>query len=115
MRERFDLNLLRIAVALHDERNVTAAARTLGMSQPAVSAALGRLRTTFSDPLFIRTGAAMVPTPRAEAIVVHAREVLARVEEKVLRGLPFEPGAGELSITIALSDVGEMVFLPRIL
>jgi len=115
MRSRFDLNLLSIAVALHDERNVSAAARKLGMSQPAVSAALGRLRSTFADPLFIRTGNGMAPTPRADEIVVHARDVLERVEEKVLHGMPFEPAMGELKVTIALSDVGEMVFLPRIL
>lgn len=115
MRGRFDLNLLSIAVALYDERNVSNAARKLGMSQPAVSAALGRLRATFADPLFIRTGAGMSPTPRADEIVVHARDVLHRVEDKVLHGLPFEPAAGELKVTVALSDVGEMVFLPRIL
>ena len=115
MRRRFDLNLLAIAVALDDERSVSAAARKLGMSQPAVSAALGRLRATFADPLFIRIGNQMAPTPRADEIVVHARDVLARVDDRVLYGRAFEPNSGELEITIALSDVGEMVFLPRIL
>ena len=55
-----DLNLLPIAFALYDELNVSRAARLLGMSQPAVSMALRRMREAFDDPLFIR-----VPIPAA--------------------------------------------------
>ena len=68
-----DLYLLPIAIALYDELSVSRAARQLGMSQPAVSKALRRLRETFDDPLFIRGPNGIVPTPRAHAIVRAAR------------------------------------------
>ena len=115
MRHKFDLNLLTIAVALHDQRSVTGAARKLGMSQPALSAALGRLRAGLGDALFLRTSGGMIPTPRGQEIVLVARDVLSRIDERVLQRAPFDPTDAELKVTIAVSDVGEMVFLPRIL
>ncbi len=115
MNHRLDLNLLPIAVALYEERNVSRTATRLGMSQPAVSAALARLRKAFDDPLFIRTARGMEPTPRAQALIAPARDVLSRVERDVLSGLAFDPATANVTFTFALSDVGEMVFLPRIL
>jgi DNA-binding transcriptional LysR family regulator len=115
VRANFDLNLLRIAVALYDEHSVTRAALKLQMSQPSVSTALKRLRSSVGDPLFLRTAAAMTPTPRAHSLVAEARGILARVEEGVLAEVPFDPSAEGVTFSIALSDVGEMVFLPRIL
>jgi DNA-binding transcriptional LysR family regulator len=112
---KLDLNLLPIAVALYDRRSVSQAAQALGMSQPAVSAALGRLRAHFGDPLFVRTARGMEPTPRAISLVAPARGVLARIEAEVLSDVAFEPTATTRTFTFALSDVGEMVFLPRIL
>jgi len=112
---RLDLNLLPIAVALYEERGVSKTATRLGMSQPAVSAALAKLRKAFDDPLFIRTARGMEPTPRAQALIAPARDVLSRVERDVLSGLAFDPGTANVIFTFALSDVGEMVFLPRIL
>ena len=115
MSPRFDLNLLPIAVALYEERGVSKTATRLGMSQPAVSAALAKLRKALGDPLFIRTAHGMEPTPRAQALIVPAREVLSRVEHEVLSGPEFDPATANVTFTFALSDVGEMVFLPRIL
>jgi DNA-binding transcriptional LysR family regulator len=115
MNPRLDLNLLPIAVALYDERSVSRTARRLGMSQPAVSAALARLRKAFGDPLFIRSGRGMQPTPRAQSLIAPTREVLGRVDREVLAALSFDPAAAKTTFTLALSDVGEMVFLPRIL
>ena len=115
MNHRLDLNLLPIAVALYEERGVSRTATRLGMSQPAVSAALARLRKAFDDPLFVRTAHGMEPTPRAQALIAPAREVLSRVERDVLPGLAFDPATADVTFTFALSDVGEMVFLPRIL
>jgi len=112
---RFDLNLLPIAVALYEERGVSKAATRLGMSQPAVSAALAKLRKELGDPLFIRTAHGMEPTPRAQALIMPARDVLSRVERGVLSGPAFDPATANVTFTLALSDVGEMVFLPRIL
>jgi DNA-binding transcriptional LysR family regulator len=113
--QRLDLNLLPIAVALYEERGVSRTATRLGMSQPAVSAALGKLRKAFGDPLFIRSGRGMEPTPRAHALIAPARDVLSRVDRDVLSGLAFDAATAKVTFTFALSDVGEMVFLPRIL
>jgi DNA-binding transcriptional LysR family regulator len=115
MRAHFDLNLLRIAVAVHDEQSVTRAALKLHMSQPSVSSALKRLRSSLADPLFLKTASAMTPTPRARSLVAEARDILARVEKGVLGEVPFDASADGVTLSIALSDVGEMVFLPRIL
>ena len=87
-----DLNLLPIAVALYDELSVSRAARQLGMSQPAVSKALRRLRDTFDDPLFVRGPSGIVPTPRAHAIVRAARPHLQHLQEDLLKGERFDPG-----------------------
>jgi DNA-binding transcriptional LysR family regulator len=111
----FDLNLLRVAVALYDAGSVSRAAQVLGMSQPAMSAALTRLRQAFGEPLFVRTARGMSPTPRAHALAAGAREVLARVADQVLSAASFEPTTTTATFTFALSDVGEMVFLPKIL
>ena len=86
-----DLNLLPIAVALYDELSVSRAARQLGMSQPAVSKALRRLRETFDDPLFVRGPSGIVPTPRAHAIVRAARPHLQHLQEDLLKGERFDP------------------------
>lgn len=111
----FDLNLLRVIVALYDARSVSRAAQTLGLSQPTVSAALARLRKTFGEPLFVKTAGGMSPTARAHALVIAAREVLARVAADVLSETSFDPATTSSMFTFALSDVGEMVFLPKIL
>src|SRR5688572_20049196 len=110
-----DLNLLPIAFALYDELSVSRAARVLGMSQPAVSMALRRMRETFDDPLFIRVPTGIAPTPRAHTIVRLARPLVARLQEDLLKGHAFDPATSTRPFTLALSDVGEMAFLPRAL
>jgi len=112
---RPDLNLLPIAFALYDELNVSRAAQVLGMSQPAVSMALRKLRTLFNDPLFVRAPTGVAPTPRAHALVRAARPLLERLREDLLTEESFDPALGTRTISIALSDVGEMVFLPKLL
>lgn len=110
-----DLNLLYVIVALEEQRSVSGAALKLGRSQPAVSMALARLREFFDDPLFVRTGNSMQPTPRATAVVKSARSVLGKVGAEIVAAPAFDPGASDRAITFALSDVGEIVFLPAIL
>lgn len=110
-----DLNLLPIAFALYDELSVSRAARLLGMSQPAVSMALRRMRETFDDPLFIRVAAGVAPTPRAHAIIQAARPLVARLQQDLLKGQTFDPSTSTRPFTMALSDVGEMAFLPMVL
>jgi len=110
-----DLNLLPIAVALYDELSVSRAARQLGMSQPAVSKALRRLRETFDDALFVRGPSGIVPTPRAHAIVRAARPHLQHLREDLLKGERFDPATSTRPIVLGLSDIAEMAFLPSIL
>ena len=110
-----DLNLLPIAFALYDELSVSRAARVLGMSQPAVSMALRRMRETFDDPLFIRVPTGITPTPRAHAIVQAARPLVARLQEDLLKKQPFDPSSSTRAFSLALSDVGEMAFLPMVM
>src|SRR5438270_10868901 len=66
--QKMDFDLLRAFAHLHHERHLTRAARRAGLSQPAMSRALGRLRELFGDPLFVRTPRGMLPTPRADAL-----------------------------------------------
>lgn len=111
----FDLNLLRVAVAIYDEHSVSGAAKLLGISQPATSSALARLRLAVSDHLFIKTSRGMEPTPRAMTFIALAREVLTRVSREVLSKTTFDPATTRETFTFAMSDIGEMVFLPKLL
>ena len=79
--EKLNLNLLPIAFALYEERSVSGAAKALGMSQPAVSMALRKLRAHFNDPHFIRAARGVEPTPRAHALVKASRPLVARLQE----------------------------------
>ena len=113
--DKLDLNLMPIALALYDELSVSRAAQKLGMSQPAVSMALRRMRTAFNDPLFIRAPRGVTPTPRAHALVRAVRPVVAHLQDALRTGETFHPQLDARPFSFALSDVGEMVFLPRLL
>ena len=115
MLNKVDLNLLSIALALYDELNVSRAAQALGMSQPAVSMALGKMRATFNDPLFVRAPRGITPTPRAHALIAVARPLVSQLRQGLLAEETFNPGVSTRPFTFALSDVGEMVFLPKLL
>jgi DNA-binding transcriptional LysR family regulator len=104
-----------VAVAVADTNSVSVAARNLGISQPAASSALARLRISVGDPLFVKTVRGMEPTPRAIEFVATARELLNRVSRDLLAKSSFDPAATSETLTFAMSDIGEMVFLPRLL
>jgi DNA-binding transcriptional LysR family regulator len=110
-----DLNLLPIAIALYDQLSVSRAARQLGMSQPAVSKALRRLREAFDDPLFVRGPSGIVPTPRAHGIVRAARPHLQLLQQDLLNGERFDPAVSTRPITLAMSDIAEMAFFGSVL
>src|SRR5438067_11138020 len=110
-----NLNLVPIMLALYDEKSVSRAAQKLGMSQPAVSMALRRLRATFHDPLFITAPGGVTPTPRAHVLVRAARPALTHLEDALRAGESFDPQLEERPFTFAMSDVGELVFLPKII
>ena len=110
-----DLNLLPIAVALYDELSVSRVAQQLGMSQPAVSKTLRRLRETFGDPLFVRGSSGIVPTPRAHEIVRAARPHLKLLQEDLLKEEGFDAASSTRPIVLGLSEIAEMAFVPSIL
>jgi DNA-binding transcriptional LysR family regulator len=113
--KHLDLNLLPIVVALYDDLNVSRTARRLGVSQPAVSRALRRLRDAFDDPLFVRRPTGIAPTPRAHALVRAARQHLEHLQHDLLRYEPFDPATSTRPIAIAISDVAELAFFPAVI
>lgn len=114
IRSKLDLNLLRVAVTLLEAGSVSQAARQLGISQPSVSESLAKLRDHFDDALFVRSPRGMSPTPRGAEIANAAREILMHVEQKLGARVPFDPARAHRPFTFAMSDVGEMVFLPKL-
>ena len=110
-----DLNLLYVLVALDEQRSVSGAAQKLRRSQPGVSVALAKLRDFFGDPLFVRSGNSMQPTPRASVLIESARLVLARVGSEIVAEPAFDPSHCDRAVSLVLSDVGEVVLLPRLL
>lgn len=111
---RVDLNLLVALDALLAERHVTRAAERVGLSQPAMSNALSRLRHIFQDELLVRTAAGMQATPRALELAEPVRQVLRQIE-RVLHSEPaFEPATSNRSFTIRLSDLLGLILLPPI-
>ncbi|VCU68969.1 Nodulation protein D 2 [Pigmentiphaga humi] len=110
-----DLNLLRVFDAMLEHRSVSRAAEAIGLSQPAMSAAVARLRALFDDALFVRTGAQMQPTPRAVALAPAVRRVMETVKGEILQAHSFDPAASERTFTLITPDIGEINFVPRLL
>ncbi|MGR6808654.1 LysR family transcriptional regulator (plasmid) [Sphaerotilus natans] len=113
--KKADLNLLPVFDAVFKHRNVTKAGEALGLSQPAMSAALSRLRALFDDPLFVRVGQAMAPTPRAEALQPNIRLVMQTVEGSILKPAAFDPLQSDRSFALLAPDIAEVNFLPTLL
>jgi DNA-binding transcriptional LysR family regulator len=109
---RLDLNLLLVFHHLLREKRVSAVAAVLGMSQPAVSSALGRLRASLGDELFLRTQRGMAPTPYALQLADPVAAALDGLQQALNVRASFEPASSERSFTLAMTDVGEMYFLP---
>jgi DNA-binding transcriptional LysR family regulator len=101
---KVDLNLLVALDALLAERNVTRAARRLGLSQPALSAQLARLRDLLGDPLFLPAQRGMTPTARAIELEAPVRQALDQVHDVLARGRGFDPATADLTVAIACSD-----------
>ncbi len=112
---RVDLNLLVYLDVLLRECNVTRAAEELGISQPAMSNSLRRLRDLFDDPLLVRTSDGMTPTDRALELQPLVRNVLAAAELAVLPKTVFKPGASDRIFRIMASDYTEATLLPKLL
>jgi DNA-binding transcriptional LysR family regulator len=107
-----DLNLLRVFDAVLHEQGATAAAARLGLTQPAVSNALARLRAIFGDALFVRTAAGMDPTPFARELAEPVRQALALLESALAHGPGFDPATSTRAFRFYMSDLGQVEFLP---
>jgi DNA-binding transcriptional LysR family regulator len=109
-----DVSLLTALEALLEERSVTRAAARLGVTQQGLSGRLARLRGVFGDPLFVRDGAGVAPTPAAEALRPLAVAALMNLRALVERG-PFAPELFEGVVTLATSDYAAALALPRLM
>lgn len=111
---RLDLNLFRVFDTIYRERNLTRAAEILCLSQSAVSHALGRLRKQLSDPLFVREGQGVMPTPLADRLWPDIQEALVLLRQAVHRSQAFEPTRDISQITLAMNDEIEPSLLPTL-
>src|SRR5678815_3618100 len=110
-----DLNLLRVFDAVLHERGVTPAAGRLGLTQPAVSNALARLRALFGDPLFLRTPGGMDAPPCARELAGPVRQALALLESALAHGPGFDPATPTRAFRFYMSDLGQIEFLPPLI
>ena len=110
-----DLNVLLVFDAMLQHQSVTRAGQALDLSQPAMSAALAKMRAQLGDPLFVRTGHGMRPTPRALQLAEPVKKILEMVRRDVLQQPAFDAATAQHAFTIITPDIGETVFMPKIL
>jgi DNA-binding transcriptional LysR family regulator len=112
---RIDLNLFAVFDAIYTAGSLTKAADVLCITQPAVSNSLARLREMLNDPLFVRTGHSMTPTPVAQNIIVPAREALGLLRKSVQQSHIFEPETSTKAFNFASRDLLEVSIMPRLM
>jgi len=106
-----DLNLFVVFDAIYTEGNLTRAGEIIGITQPAVSNSLSRLRNLFDDPLFVRTAEGMVPTPVAQNIVGPVRQALALIRSSVQESESFDPSASDKRFRLSMTDLTQSIVL----
>ncbi len=111
---QLDLNLLRVFLALDCERSVSRAGKRLGLSQPAVSAALNRLRQAFGDQLFVRHGREMLPTERARKLIMPITQAITTLEQNLAGELNETPDMMKRSFSLLGADFFSMLFMPAL-
>jgi DNA-binding transcriptional LysR family regulator len=111
---QIDLNLLVVFNQLLTDRRVSKAADSLGVSQPAVSNSLAKLRKLFGDELFLRTPLGMEPTPFADQLAESVSYALAMIHSGVNQRTSFAPASASRPFTIGMTDIGEIYFLPAL-
>jgi DNA-binding transcriptional LysR family regulator len=109
-----DLNLLHVLAVVLEERSATKAARRLHVTQPAVSNALARLRAHLGDPLVVKQGRGLVPTPLAERLYPALQRALSDIERAVQPAPPFDPRTCEREFVLASADAQQLSDLPLI-
>ena len=110
-----DLNLFIAFDVIYTEKNLTKAGQVLGITQPAVSNALSRLRELFGDDLFIRTSKGMIPTPVANQIIKDVRSALALIQNTISETEKFDPSIAEMTFKISIGDSSEYRLLPLLI
>lgn len=110
-----DLNLLVVFQHLYNARRVSRVAEALGVTQPAVSNSLARLRKLFNDELFIRTSRGMLPTPMATELAEPVAAALDALHGVFNHQLAFDPATSQRAFQIAMTDIGEVHFLPKLM
>lgn len=113
--EHLDLNLLRVFLAIWDLRSLTAAGARLGLTQPAISHALRRLRERFGDPLFVRVANRMLPTDAAVRLHGPLDQAFELLNRTLQSGVVFDPSVTERTFRVAMSDIAEVYILPRLI
>src|ERR1700742_1293639 len=110
-----DLNLLRVFFAIWDLRSLTAAGDRLGLTQPAISHSLRRLRDRFGDPLFVRVANRMLPTDAAVRLHEPLDQAFELLNRTLQSGIVFDPRVTERTFRVAMSDIAEVYLLPRLI
>lgn len=110
-----DLNLLRLFDAVYRTRNVSRAALSLDLTQPAASQGLTRLRRLVGDPLFVRAAGGVQPTARAQRLAAAVSDALASLEEALAESVHFDPLLSHRTFRLHMTDVGEGSFLPGLM
>ena len=110
-----DLNLFIAFDVIYTEKNLTKAGQVLGITQPAVSNALSRLRELFGDDLFIRTSKGMIPTPVANQIIKDVRSALSLIQNTISETEKFDPSLAEMTFKISIGDSSEYRLLPLLI
>ena len=110
-----DFRLLLAFDALITERHVSRAAAAVGLSQPAMSHALAKLRQQFDDPLLARTSTGLEPTPKALDLIEPVREAIRQVNRLFTEGPSFDPRTSSDAFAVRMGDLNEVLFLPQLL
>ena len=113
--DNMDLKLLKVFDAIHRCASLSKAADRLGLSQPAVSQALARLREHFDDPLFVRTPQGMEPTQHALGMLHSVAQAIEALESTLAYRSSFDPARSRRRFRICMTDVGQIVLLPQLL
>ena len=112
---KFDLNLLLVFNQLLLDKSVSVAADRLGITQPAVSNSLKRLRTALKDDLFLRTSKGMEPTPYAQHLAEPVLYALNALQSVLTRRDSFDPLTSTRTFHLAMTDIGEIYFMPPLM
>lgn len=110
-----DLHALRVFEEVYKTGSLSRTADRLGVSQPAISISLAKLRHHFGDALFVRVGNTMKPTPQAEGMQERVRAAIAAFEGALSYRLNFDPAITQRTFGISMTDIGQIVLLPRLL